>query len=68
MSKKIIITAIWCLGAFVSTASGLGNALGYFVQAKVYHKDDPIALSYSVSQTVSDPQSYRPNHHVSDAL
>lgn len=48
ISKKSITTAIWCLGSFVSTASGLGNALGYFVQAKVYHKDDPIDISYSV--------------------
>ena len=39
---------IWCLGSFVSTASGLGNALGYFVQARVYNKSDPISLSYSV--------------------
>lgn len=47
-AKKTIILIIWCLGSFISTGSGLGNALGYFVQAKVYHKDDPIALSYSV--------------------
>ncbi|KAL8951240.1 MAG: hypothetical protein Q9222_002768 [Ikaeria aurantiellina] len=46
--NKCTITGIWCLGAFVSTASGLGNALGYFVQAKLYHKDDPVQLSYSV--------------------
>ena len=39
--------AIWCLGCFVTTASGLGNALGYFVQAKVYN-EAPIRLSYSV--------------------
>ena len=48
MSKKTINLIIWSLGAFVSTASGLGNALGYFVQAKVYHKDNPIELAYSV--------------------
>lgn len=39
---------IWCIGCFVTTASGLGNALGYFVQARVYNKPDPISLSYSV--------------------
>ena len=48
MSKKIINLVIWSLGAFVGTASGLGNALGYFIQAKVYHKENPIELSYSV--------------------
>ena len=48
MSKKIINLVIWSLGAYISTASGLGNALGYFVQAKVYHKENPIELSYSV--------------------
>ena len=48
MSKKIINLVIWSLGAYVGTASGLGNALGYFVQAKVYHKENPIELSYSV--------------------
>ena len=56
--KKCVITAIWCLGGFVSTASGLGNALGYFVQAKVYQKDNPVSLSYSVScwnQTLASP-------------
>ncbi|KAL9133327.1 MAG: hypothetical protein Q9175_005496 [Cornicularia normoerica] len=47
-SKKSTTLLIWCLGSFVSTASGLGNALGYFVQAKVYNKSDPISLSYSV--------------------
>ncbi|KAL9065488.1 MAG: hypothetical protein Q9161_008193 [Pseudevernia consocians] len=47
-SKKLTTMLIWCLGSFVSTASGLGNALGYFVQAKVYNKSDPISLSYSV--------------------
>ncbi len=46
--KKTFTTLIWCLGAFVSTALGLGNALGYFFQAEFYHKD-AIAISYSVS-------------------
>lgn len=46
--KKFNTLFIWCLGSFVTTASGLGNALGYFVQAKVYNKPDPISLSYSV--------------------
>ncbi|KAF6218707.1 hypothetical protein HO133_005249 [Letharia lupina] len=46
--KKATTLFIWCFGSFVTTASGLGNALGYFVQAKVYNKRDPIVLSYSV--------------------
>lgn len=48
--KKSITLFIWCLGSFVTTASGLGNALGYFVQAKIYNKPDPISLSYSVGR------------------
>lgn len=35
----------------MSTASGLGNALGYFVQADLYHKS-PVRLSYSVSASL----------------
>ena len=49
--KKLTTLLIWCLGSFVSTASGLGNVLGYFVQAKVYNKSDPVSLSYSVQDS-----------------
>lgn len=48
--KKATTLFIWCFGSFVTTAAGLGNALGYFVQAKAYNKRDPIALSYSVGR------------------
>ena len=57
MLKKSTTLLIWCLGSFVSTASGLGNALGYFVQAKVYDKSDPISLSYSVRRPRTLPGS-----------
>lgn len=53
--KKPSPQLIGGLGAFVSTASGLVAALGYFVQAKVYHKDNPIAFSYSVCRLASNP-------------
>ena len=55
--KKSITLLIWCLGSFVATASGLGNALGYFVQAKVYNKPNPISLSYSVRRQLTPLQS-----------
>ncbi|MCJ1447688.1 MAG: hypothetical protein MMC23_008199 [Stictis urceolatum] len=47
MSRKVLITAIWSLGAFVSTASALGNTLVYFVQAKLYDIE-VIEASYPV--------------------
>ena len=47
MSRKVVITAIWSLGAFVSTASALGNTLVYFVQAKLYDIE-VIEASYPV--------------------
>lgn len=50
--KKSTTLFIWCLAAFVTTASGLGNTLGYFVQAKIYNKPNPISLSYSVRRPI----------------